>query len=172
MALCYHLSVISTSTLDANGLGRHAYYVMSKEFRTMLQWNWPGPAWHGWPTPPDSAGAPSISGRNGNRCCACARGSLIIDHLDGLCIPLVYCAATVVLTWKPIGRDPRQLSAIGLKLHKIWLLSGTARLKPRVCIRERYFEVHLQAGQIPYEGMSECYGEEWNKYKHLPKPRG
>lgn len=70
---------------------------MSKEFRTMLQWNWPGLAWHGWPTPPDSAGASSISGRNGNRCCACARGSLIIDHLDGLCIPLVYCAATVVL---------------------------------------------------------------------------
>lgn len=48
---------------------------------------WSGLAWLA--HPPDSAGASSISGRNGNRCCACARGSLIIDHLDGLCIPLV-----------------------------------------------------------------------------------
>lgn len=79
----------------------------SKEFRTMLQWNWPGLVWHDyWPTPPDSAGASSMSGRNGIKCCACARGSLIIDHLDGLCIPLLYCAATVVLGWKPIGGNP------------------------------------------------------------------
>lgn len=104
MAFCFELLV---PTVQADASSGKVVYVTSKEFRTMLQWNWPGLVWHDyWPTPPDSAGASSISGRNGIKCCACARGSLIIDHLDGLCIPLLYCAATVVLGWKPIGGNP------------------------------------------------------------------
>jgi hypothetical protein len=129
----------------------------------MLQWNWPGLAWHGWPTPPRSAGASSTSGRNG-KSCACARGSLIIDHLDGLCIPLVYCAATVVPAQKPIGA---KLSAIGLN-YIVLVLSGTRRLMPRECMRECDI---LSCISEPKQNRTRAW-REWNKYKYYQNISG
>jgi len=82
-------------------------------------------------------------------------------------VGLVYCAATVVPAQKPIGANPRQLSAIGLNYIDP-VLSGTRRLKPRECMRECDI---LSCISEPKQNRTRAR-REWNKYKYYQNKSG